>query len=233
MLVLPVLWFFNFFNFSFPFIGFISSNNLFPEPLSSDEEKLFLDKFESGDLSAKDVLIERNLRLVAHISKKYTSPNCNMDDLISIGTIGLIKGINSYNSKKGVKLSTYISRCIENEILMFFRNSKKLNQEVYLNEPIGKDKDDNVITLQEILENNERSIEDSIDLQFKQKLLYEKINTILSPREKDIIILRFGLNNSKPLTQNEIAKIFGISRSYVSRIETKAIGKLADEISDS
>ena len=116
---------------------------------------------------------------------------------------------------------------------MFLRNSKKLNQEVYLNEPIGKDKDDNVITLQEILENNERSIEDSIDLQFKQKLLYEKINTILSPREKDIIVLRFGLNNSKPLTQNEIAKIFGISRSYVSRIETKAIGKLADEISDS
>ena len=233
MFVLPVSCFLNFFKCSIPFIGFISSNNLFPEPLSSEEEKLFIDKFESGDLSAKDVLIERNLRLVAHIAKKYSSSNCNMDDLISIGTIGLIKGINSYNSKKGVKLSTYISRCIENEILMFFRNSKKLNQEVYLNEPIGKDKDDNVITLQEILENNERSIEDSIDLQFKQKLLYEKINTVLTPREKDIIILRFGLNNSKPLTQNEIAKIFGISRSYVSRIETKAIGKLSDEIRDS
>lgn len=162
-------------------------------------------------------MIERNLRLVAHISKKYTSPSVQLDDLISIGTIGLIKGINSYNSEKGVKLSTYISRCIENEILMFFRNSKKLNSEVYLNEPIGKDKDDNVITLQEVLENNERSIEDSIDLKLKQKKLYEKMNSVLKPREKEILILRFGLNNAKPLTQNEVANIFGISRSYVSR----------------
>lgn len=209
--------------------GYISNNNLFPEPLSCDEEKFYLDKFESGDNDAKNVLIERNLRLVAHISKKYTSPSVSLDDLISIGTIGLIKGINSYNSKKGVKLSTYISRCIENEILMFFRNSKKLNSEVFLNEPIGKDKDDNVITLQEVLENNERSIEDAIDLKLKQKKLYEKIDSVLKPREREIIILRFGLNNSKPLTQNEVAKIFGISRSYVSRIETKAISKLSHE----
>ena len=232
MLVLRILRFFHSNDYSSSFIGYISSNNLFPEPLSSSEEKIYLDKLEAGDLSAKDVLIERNLRLVAHIAKKYSSSSCNMDDLISIGTIGLIKGINSYNFKKGVKLSTYISRCIENEILMYFRNSKKLNQEVYLNEPIGKDKDDNVITLQEVLENNERSIEDSIDLQFKQKKLYEKLNSILDSRERDIIILRFGLNNSKPLTQNEIAKMFGISRSYVSRIETKAISKLAEEIKD-
>lgn len=230
MLVLPVLGFVTFRNYSISMVGYISSSNLFPEPLSSDEEKEFLDKFEHGDESAKNVLIERNLRLVAHIAKKYTSSNASLDDLISIGTIGLIKGINSYNFKKGVKLSTYISRCIENEILMFFRNSKKLSQEVYLNEPIGKDKDDNVITLQEILENNERSIEDSIDLKIKQKKLYEKINTVLKPREKEILILRFGLNNSKPLTQNEVAKIFGISRSYVSRIETKAISKLSKEI---
>lgn len=230
MLVLPVSWFLTFLDCSFSFVGYISSNNLFPEPLSADEEKVFLSNLENGDSSAKDVLIERNLRLVAHIAKKYTSSNSSLDDLISIGTIGLIKGINSYNFKKGVKLSTYISRCIENEILMYFRNSKKLNQEVYLNEPIGKDKDDNVITLQEVLENNERSIEDSIDLQFKQKKLYEKINTVLKPREREIIILRFGLNNSKPLTQNEIAKMFGISRSYVSRIESKAISKLAKEI---
>lgn len=210
-------------------VGYISSNNLFPEPLSSEEEKIYLDKFENGDQEAKNVLIERNLRLVAHISKKYTSSAIPIDDLISIGTIGLIKGINSYNFKKGIKLSTYISRCIENEILMFFRNSKKLNSEVYLNEPIGKDKDDNVITLQEILENNERSIEDAIDLKLKQKKLYEKMETTLKPREKEILILRFGLNNEKPLTQNEVADIYGISRSYVSRIESKAISKLAKE----
>ncbi len=232
MLILSISGFLTFLNSSIFMVGYISTNNLFPEPLSSEEEKEYLDKFENGDLNAKNVLIERNLRLVAHISKKYTSTSVPLDDLISIGTIGLIKGINSYNSKKGVKLSTYISRCIENEILMFFRNTKKLNSEVYLNEPIGKDKDDNVITLQEILENNERSIEDSIDLKLKQKKLYEKMNTVLKPREKEILILRFGLNNSKPLTQNEVADIFGISRSYVSRIETKAINKLSKEFKE-
>ena len=232
MLILSISGFLTFINSSVFLFGYISSNNLFPEPLSSDEEKIYLEKFENGDMSAKDVLIERNLRLVAHISKKYTSANVPLDDLISIGTIGLIKGINSYNSKKCVKLSTNISRCIENEILMFFRNSKKLNSEVFLNEPIGKDKDDNVITLQEVLENNERSIEDAIDLKLKEKKLYEKMASILKPREREILILRFGLNNSKPLTQNEVANIFGISRSYVSRIETKAISKLAKEIKE-
>lgn len=232
MLILSISGFLTFLNSSIFMVGYISTNNLFPEPLSSEEEKEYLDKFEKGDLDAKNVLIERNLRLVAHISKKYTSTSVPLDDLISIGTIGLIKGINSYNSKKGVKLSTYISRCIENEILMFFRNTKKINSEVYLNEPIGKDKDDNIITLQEILENNERSIEDSIDLKLKQKKLYEKMNTVLKPREKEILVLRFGLNNSKPLTQNEVADIFGISRSYVSRIETKAISKLSKEFKE-
>lgn len=183
MLVKPISRFLHFYHKSL-FVGFISSSNLFPEPLSAEEEKNYIDKFESGDLSAKDVLIERNLRLVAHIAKKYSSNSNSIDDLISIGTVGLIKGINSYNSKKGVKLSTYISRCIENEILMYFRNSKKLNQEVYLNEPIGKDKDDNVITLQEVLENNERSIEDSIDLKLKEIKLFEKINSILTRKRK-------------------------------------------------
>ena len=216
MLILSISDFLTFLNSSIFLFGYISSNNLFPEPLSSEEEKIYIDKLESGDMNAKNVLIERNLRLVAHISKKYVSQTVSLDDLISIGTIGLIKGVNSYNSKKGVKLSTYISRCIENEILMFFRNSKKLNSEVYLNEPIGKDKDDNVITLQEVLE----------------KKLYQKMDTVLKPREKEILILRFGLNNSKPLTQNEVAKIFGISRSYVSRIETKAISKLSKEFKE-
>lgn len=232
MLILSFTGFLTFLNSSIFLVGYVSNNSLFPEPLSIEEEKLYLDKFENGDLSAKDILIERNLRLVAHISKKYASPTIPLDDLISIGTIGLIKGINSYNSKKGVKLSTYISRCIENEILMFFRNSKKVNSEVYLNEPIGKDKDDNVITLQEVLENNERSIEDSIDLKLKEKKLYEKMNSILKDREREILILRFGLNNNKPLTQNQVAELFGISRSYVSRIESKAISKLSKEIKE-
>lgn len=232
MLILSISGFLTFLNTSIFMVGYIVSHNLFPEPLSNDEEKLYLERFESGDLEAKNVLIERNLRLVAHIAKKYTSATIPLDDLISIGTIGLIKGINSYNSKKGVKLSTYISRCIENEILMFFRSSKKLNSEVYLNEPIGKDKDDNVITLQEVLENNERSIEDSIDLKMKQKKLYEKMESVLNDREREILSLRFGLNNSKPLTQNEVANIYGISRSYVSRIETKAINKLSKEIKE-
>lgn len=232
MLILSFTGFLTFLNSSIFLVGYVSNNSLFPEPLSIEEEKLYLDKFENGDLSAKDILIERNLRLVAHISKKYASPTIPLDDLISIGTIGLIKGINSYNSKKGVKLSTYISRCIENEILMFFRNSKKVNSEVYLNEPIGKDKDDNVITLQEVLENNERSIEDSIDLKLKEKKLYEKMHSILKDREREILILRFGLNNNKPLTQNQVAELFGISRSYVSRIESKAISKLSKEIKE-
>ena len=232
MLILSISGFLTFINSSIFMFGYISNNNLFTEPLSSEEEKIFLDKFENGDLSAKDVLIERNLRLVAHISKKYTSPNASLDDLISIGTIGLIKGVNTYNSKKGVKLSTYISRCIENEILMFFRNSKKLNSEVFLNEPIGKDKDDNVITLQEILENDDRSVEESVDLKMKVKLLYEKMKSILKGRERTILELRFGLDGHKPKTQIEIAKEMGISRSYVSRIETKAISKLSKEIKE-
>ena len=169
------------------------------------------------------------MRLVAHISKKYSNTNVDQDDLISIGTIGLIKGINSYDVTKNIKLATYVARCIENEILMFLRGSKKIKSEVYLNEPIGKDKDDNEITLLEILENDERSIEDSIDLKLKTNELYKKMDKVLKKREKDILIMRYGLNGQKSKTQNEIAKIMGISRSYVSRIETKAIKKLNKE----
>lgn len=178
------------------------------------------------------MLIERNLRLVAHVCKKYANTNVDQDDLISIGTIGLIKGINSFNVEKGSKLSTYVSRCIDNEILMHLRATKKLSNEVYLNEPIGKDKDDNVITLQEILENDDRNIEEVVDLRMKIKILYQKMKEVLKHREKTIIELRFGLNGDKPKTQNEIAKMLGISRSYVSRIETKAINKLSNEIQE-
>lgn len=205
---------------------------MFPEPLTSEEEKIYLEQMSKGDEDARNILIERNLRLVAHVAKKYANTKVDQDDLISIGSIGLIKGINSFNLDKGSKLSTYVSRCIDNEILMYLRSSKKLNAEVYLNEPIGKDKDDNVVTLQEILENDERNIEEEVDLKMKIKKLYEKMKVVLKDREKTIIELRFGLDGHKPKTQHEIADMMGISRSYVSRIETKAIGKLAKELKE-
>ena len=212
--------------------GYIQGGNLFPEPLSKEEEKNYLEQMAKGDTDARNILIERNLRLVAHVAKKYSTAKVEQDDLISIGTIGLIKGINSFNIEKNTRLSTYVARCIDNEILMFLRANKKLGAEVYLNEPIGKDKDDNVVTLQEVLENNERNIEDEVDIKMKIKLLYEKMKKVLKTREKTILELRFGLGGKKPKTQNEIANMMGISRSYVSRIETKAIGKLSKEIKE-
>ena len=213
-------------------VGYISGSQLFPEPLSSEEEQKCLERLHNGDEDARNILIEKNLRLVAHVCKKYSNSNIDQDDLISIGTIGLIKGINSFNLEKGARLSTYVSRCIDNEILMYFRSTKKLGAEVYLNDPIGKDKDDNVVTLQEVLENDERSDEDSVDLKMKVKLLYEKMKCVLKDRERTILELRFGLGGHKPKTQIEIANSMGISRSYVSRIETKAINKLAKEIKE-
>ena len=213
-------------------VGYISNNSLFPEPLSSSDEQYYLELLKNGDEEARNILIERNLRLVAHVCKKYSTTNTDLDDLISIGTIGLIKGINSFDNSKGVKLATYVSRCIDNEILMYLRSTKKLGAEVFLEDPIGKDKDDNTVTLQEVLENNERNIEDEVDLKFKIKKLYQKMKEILKIREKTILELRFGLDGNKPKTQNEIAKSMGISRSYVSRIETKAIEKSAKEIKE-
>ena len=212
--------------------GYITGSNLFPEPLTQDEEQQALEKMASGDEEARNMLIERNLRLVVHVCKKYANTNIDQDDLLSIGTIGLIKGVNSFNVKKGSKLSTYVSRCIDNEVLMYLRSTKKLNSEVYLNEPIGKDKDDNVITLEEVLESDNKSIEEEVDTKIKIKKMYNKIKEVLKDREKTIIELRFGLKGDKPKTQKEIAKMMGISRSYVSRIETKAIEKLADELEE-
>ena len=213
-------------------LGYISNNNLFPEPLSAKEESMYLEQMKDGNDEARNILIERNLRLVAHICKKYSTAKVEQDDLISIGTIGLIKGINSFEASKGVRLATYVARCIDNEILMYLRSTKKLGAEVYLDDPIGKDKDDNTVTLQEVLENDDRSIEEEVDLKFKIKKLYNKMKEVLKDREKTIIELRFGLNGIKPKTQHEIAEEMGISRSYVSRIETKAIGKLAKEFKE-
>ena len=199
----------------------------FPEPLSKEDEAEYIQRFKNGDEEAKRILIEKNLRLVAHVCKKYSNSQIEQDDLISIGTIGLIKGVNSFNPDKNIKLATYTAKCIENEILMFMRTSKKQKSEVYLNEPIGKDKDDNIVTLQEVLENDEKNVEETIDLKFKIKELYLKIEDILEEREKNIIIMRFGLDGNNPKTQKEIGKLLNISRSYVSRLETKAIRKLS------
>lgn len=232
MLTISLSGFLTFLQFAVFLVGYISNNSLFPEPLSSEDEQKYLELLKNGDEEARNILIEKNLRLVAHVCKKYSSTNIDLDDLISIGTIGLIKGINSFNPSKSVKLSTYVSRCIDNEILMFLRSTKKLSAEVFLEDPIGKDKDDNTVTLQEVLENNEKNIEDEVDLKFKIKKLYQKMKDVLKLREKTILELRFGLDGNKPKTQNEIAKSMGISRSYVSRIETKAIEKLAKEIKE-
>ena len=208
-------------------VGYISHSNLFPEPLDIEEEKIYLEKMKNGDTNAKKILIERNLRLVAHVAKKYQTTNVEQDDLISIGTIGLIKGINSFNMDKNYKLATYVARCIENEILMHLRANKKYALDMYLNEPIGKDKDDNIVTLQEVIEIDEKNIEEEIDLKFKIKEMKIYIDEILTQREKLIINLRYGLNNEEVKTQNEIAKALGISRSYVSRIENAALQKLS------
>ena len=176
--------------------GYIQGSNLFPEPLTAEEERECLQQMANGDEEARNILIERNLRLVAHVAKKYATAKVDQDDLISIGTIGLIKGINSFNLEKGSRLSTYVSRCIDNEILMHLRATKKLGAEVYLNEPIGKDKDDNVVTLQEVLENSERNIEEEVDIKMKVKLLYQKMKDLLKDREKTILELRFGLRRT-------------------------------------
>lgn len=211
-------------------VGYIQVSNLFPEPLLPEEEKIYIEKMVNGDQEAKKLLIERNLRLVAHVSKKYQSTNLELDDLISIGSIGLIKGINSFEPEKNFKLATYVAKCIENEILMYLRANKKRNMDLYLNESIGKDKDNNEVTLQEIIENNEKNIEDEVDIKLNMKKVYSKMKGILKGREKLILELRYGLNGKTEKTQKEIAKMLNISRSYVSRIESKAIGKLAKEI---
>ena len=209
-------------------LGYIQGNSLFPEPLSPEEETLYLEQMKQGDEEARNILIERNLRLVAHISKKYSTTNIDPDDLISIVSIGLIKAINSFDVAKNIRLATYAARCIDNEILMFIRTSKKTKAEVFLNESIGKDKDDNEITLLDVIEKEEMCIDDEIDLKFKVKELYNKMKEVLKEREINILNLRFGLNGIKPKTQHEIASMMGISRSYVSRIETKAINKLSE-----
>jgi RNA polymerase sporulation-specific sigma factor len=210
----------------FVFSGFISNSNSFPMPLSKEEEEKYLELFEKGDEDARNILIEKNLRLVAHIVKKYTNTGKEMDDLISIGTIGLIKAISTYDRTKGTRLATYAARCIDNEILMTIRSNKKSKIEVSLQEPIGIDKEGNEISLMDILGTETDEIVEEVDLKLQVKKLYNKMNKVLKDREKIIIELRYGLVNGGCYTQREIAKMLGISRSYVSRIEKRAIKKL-------
>ena len=198
----------------------------FPPSLSADEEQYYLQKYLEGDLEAKHILIERNLRLVAHVIKKYQHLEENSEDLISIGTVGLIKAVITFNPSKNNKLGTYAARCIENEILMFLRSKKKYAKEVSLYEPIGTDRDGNEIQLFDIIETDEADAQTAISLKDDIRLLYEKVESELSPRERLVLKMRYGLYNTEEYTQREIAKQLGISRSYISRIEKSAIEKL-------
>lgn len=213
----------------FPMIFIIASSAAsFPKPLSPKEEKELIEKKENGDTDAKNRLIEHNLRLAAHIAKKYSSSSAESEDLISIGTIGLIKAVNSFNSQKNTRLATYAARCIENEILMYLRWQKRFSSDLYLQDPLSCDKDGNEISLIDTVTEESTSVSEKAELNIFSDILLKGINTLLSPREKEIIILRYGLGKNDIYTQREIAKKLHISRSYVSRIEKKALCKLKE-----
>lgn len=203
----------------------VKSGGSFPPPLSGKEENRLLIEASGGNIEARNKLIEHNLRLVAHIVKKYYTAGCDQDDLISIGTIGLIKAIGTFKNEKGIRLATYAARCIENEILMYFRNLKKTSQDVYISDPIETDKEGNTLTLIDVIA-DESDIADEIDTKIKIEKLRVIIGGVLDEREYKIISMRYGLGGGDELTQREVAKILGISRSYVSRIEKSALQKL-------
>lgn len=204
----------------------VINSGSFPRPLRAEEERQCLEAFrERGDMAARNRLIEHNLRLVAHIIKKYYSAGHDQDDLISIGTIGLIKAVETFDYKKGIRLATYASRCIENEILMYFRSTKKTAQDVFISDPIDTDKDGNAITLFDVIADDADVAED-IDLKLRLEHLRHILDDTLTQREKRILVLRYGLGGAEELTQREVAKKLQISRSYVSRIEKKALEKL-------
>ena len=206
-------------------VGYISGSQLFPEPLTSEEEHECLEKLANGDEDARNILIEKNLRLVAHVCKKYSNSNVDQDDLISIGTIGLIKAVSTFDYTNGAKFATYASRCIENEILMSFRSAKKTASDVYINEPVEFDKDGNAVTLMDLIDDGV-DIHEQVDLLIRSRQLYQFLDKCLDERELEIIIYRYGLYGKSPHTQNETSKKLNISRSYVSRLEKKAIEKL-------
>lgn len=198
----------------------------FPKPLSREEEQRYLALYKTGDVDAKDILIERNLRLVAHIVKKYMSTGRDMDELIAIGIVGLVKAVNTYDGTKGSRLGTYAARCIDNELLMLLRTERKLNREISLYEPIGTDKEGNEISFIDVVEDTVDDVLDQMMLDERIRKMYVAISEVLTTREKEIIYKRYGLFGCKEVTQREIGRRLGISRSYVSRIEKRALMKL-------
>lgn len=199
---------------------------VFPMPLTPEEERYYLERYREGDQEAKQILIERNMRLVAHLVKKYYSADRDMEDLISVGTIGLIKAVNTFNTDKNNRLAAYASKCVENELLMLFRSEKKKARESSLYEPLGTDSEGNSIRLLDVIECEEVDVLERVDMEEKTGKLYELIKNLLSEREREIICLRYGIAGTREVTQREIADAMGISRSYVSRLEKKALGKL-------
>lgn len=210
-------------------VSYVTSSNAFPLPFSEEEEQKYLLQMEQGDEIARNLLVERNLRLVAHIVKKFDNTGEDIDDLISIGTIGLIKAINTFDRTQGTRLATYAARCIENEILMFLRTTRRTRSEVSLYEPIGVDKEGNEISLMEILGTSVDAVPEMIELRFEQQKLLEKMKK-LGWRERRVLELRYGLRDGIKKTQREISKMLGISRSYVSRIEKRALHQLYNEL---
>lgn len=210
-------------------VSYVTSSNAFPLPFSEEEEQKYLLQMEQGDEIARNLLVERNLRLVAHIVKKFDNTGEDIDDSISIGTIGLIKAINTFDRTQGTRLATYAARCIENEILMFLRTTRRTRSEVSLYEPIGVDKEGNEISLMEILGTSVDAVPEMIELRFEQQKLLEKMKK-LGWRERKVLELRYGLRDGIKKTQREISKMLGISRSYVSRIEKRALHQLYNEL---
>jgi len=210
---------------------YIENGESFPQPLTEEEEQFYLQQMWEGNQEARNILIVKNLRLVAHVAKKYSSTYANVyDDIISVGTIGLIKAIESYTKMKNTKLSTFAAKCIENEILMFLRQNKKFSAQVSIYDSIGTDKDGNEITLMDVLQNQEVDVDENVDVKMQIKKLIGRISKILKNREKKVIAMRYGLSGYDEKTQMEVAQELGISRSYVSRIEKKALKKLFNEL---
>ena len=200
----------------------------FPKPLSVQEEREYLKRYKEGDLEAREVLINRNLRLVAHVIKKYQQTGYDMDDLLSVGTIGLIKAVNTFNVEKGSRLVTYAAKCVENEILMMFRAGKKFSREVSIYDPIGVDKDGETVSLLDVLEAGDREVLETVIIRQDVRILYEAYRENLTEMERTVIRMRYGLFGTKERTQREIAEKLGISRSYVSRIEKRAVGHMRE-----
>ena len=200
----------------------------FPKPLTASEERDYLERYKEGDQGARAVLIERNMRLVAHVMKKYQYTDCDMEDLLSVGTVGLIKAVNTFNMDKGSRLATYAAKCVENEILMLLRSNKKFSREISIYEPIGVDKDGESVSLVDLIEAENTETIDVLILSQDIRRLYEACDGCLKDSEKTVIRLRYGLYGGKEHTQREIAAVLGISRSYVSRIEKRAIEKLRE-----